>query len=478
MVSQGSNCDSDFVPDCLPDGSSLDNYEMLSLRCEVEDFPILVAAKEVGVETVRASSLGAIPLVVSDVDSTSEDECPITGEEMAEMERYTVNPVAKAAFAINKNERDELVDLRLKMMEVGALLKRKALSMADLEMEGLQAQDTFNVGLHDSARFISGHDDLGLPIFKKQGEVVGNARKVLDEKMGGSETNNIVERGVLFTDMSKSVFHGCDDTKEGCSSGAKDISSYSLDGDDKVGVTIEAACKVGSESGFPPDAVLKQGNEKFKTCIVGTFTRGAPSYSKVAAFARDAWERKGLLLTSQKDARTYVFKFDSEANMNAAMARGTWYLGKKPMLVHAWGSKLGEKTSIPIWVKFENLPDSYWTREGLSYLGSVIGTPLSADALTSKLEILPFAKLCVEYKIGDDLPSKIEVEVMDPISELKHMEVVRVSYPNKPLICSACKALGHLTGDCPKASRHWVRKDPVSVDQNTVQNGSDQGGVW
>ncbi|KAK1365668.1 hypothetical protein POM88_041229 [Heracleum sosnowskyi] len=56
------------------------------------------------------------------------------------------------------------------------------------------------------------------------------------------------------------------------------------------------------------------------------------------------------------------------------------------------------------------MPDSYWTQDGLSFLASVIGNPLSADDMTSRLEILPFAKICVEYKIVDDLPSKIEVE--------------------------------------------------------------------
>lgn len=77
-----------------------------------------------------------------------------------------------------------------------------------------------------------------------------------------------------------------------------------------------------------------------------------------------------------------MFKFDSIAIMNAALSKGTWYLENKPMIVHAWGSKVGEKSRMTLWVKFENMPDSYWTREGLSFLGSAIGNPLSADELT------------------------------------------------------------------------------------------------
>ncbi|KAK1369723.1 hypothetical protein POM88_035815 [Heracleum sosnowskyi] len=221
----------------------------------------------------------------------------------------------------------------------------------------------------------------------------------------------------------------------------------------------------------PPEAVLKLGNEKFKTSILGTFTRGAPPYLKVADFARKAWDGKGLTHISQKDSHNYVFKFDMVDSMNAALSRGTWYLGNQPMLVHAWVSKVGEKSSMPLWVKFENVPDSYWTREGLSYLGSIIGSPLSADELTSKLEIVPFAKLCVDYKIGGELPSKIEVEVLDPVTELKHVEEVKVSYPNKPLVCSSCKSLGHLVGACPSGSRLWVRKDRASPQIVSTTDG-------
>lgn len=72
--------------------------------------------------------------------------------------------------------------------------------------------------------------------------------------------------------------------------------------------------------------------------------------------------------------------------------------------------------------EFEKIPDSYWTREGLSCLASSIGNPRFADQPTSKLEILPYARMCVNYHIGDDLPTKLEVEVLDPITDEKHVE--------------------------------------------------------
>lgn len=114
----------------------------------------------------------------------------------------------------------------------------------------------------------------------------------------------------------------------------------------------------------------------------------------------------------------------------------------------------------------------YRTATGLKIAlasASVIGPPLYADDMTSKLEILPFAKICVQYSIGDDLPTAIPVTVMNPVSGEKMVEEVLVSYPNKPLACTACKALGHLIGACPTVTRKWVRKERPPVQDNVVQ---------
>lgn len=115
--------------------------------------------------------------------------------------------------------------------------------------------------------------------------------------------------------------------------------------------------------------------------------------------------------------------------------------------------------TMPLWVKFEKVPDCYWTQEGISTLASVIGPPICADELTSQLEVLPIAKMCVNYTIGKDLPTKLKVVALDPITEEKTIEEVLLSYANKPLACTACQSLGHLVGACPKVKRQWVRKD-------------------
>ncbi|KAK1369686.1 hypothetical protein POM88_035778 [Heracleum sosnowskyi] len=225
----------------------------------------------------------------------------------------------------------------------------------------------------------------------------------------------------------------------------------------------------GSKVVSPPDEVLKEGIDKFSNCIVGTFSKGTYSYKSVVYFARAA-QKNSLVSVAQKETNVFIFRFKDAASVHSILLRGTWYFGNRPLLVKPWGVVASQKIeSIPLWVKFSKIPDCYWTRRGLSHLASVIGTPLSADEMTSKLDILPFAKICVEYKIGDELPDRIEVEDLDPVSGDKSIKEILVQYQCKQLICSVCHSLGHTVGACPQASRRWVRKVRLLIPNDLTE---------
>lgn len=72
--------------------------------------------------------------------------------------------------------------------------------------------------------------------------------------------------------------------------------------------------------------------------------------------------------------------------------------------------------------------------------------------------MLPFAKVCVNYIIGDPLPNSIPVLALDPCSGEKFEALVQVHYPIKPLMCTGCKSLGHVVAACLITKRIWVKK--------------------
>lgn len=125
-------------------------------------------------------------------------------------------------------------------------------------------------------------------------------------------------------------------------------------------------------------------------------------------------------------------------------------------MVCDWGHTLQDKvTTVPTWIKLSNIPDCYWTKEGPSSLASAVGKPICADTLTAQLDIMPFFKMCVEYTVGDDLPDIIPAVALDA-SGVKYNAQIHVLYLSKPLVCSACKNLGHVV-----TKRMWVRKPPL-----------------
>ncbi|KAL8156216.1 hypothetical protein AgCh_001345 [Apium graveolens] len=119
---------------------------------------------------------------------------------------------------------------------------------------------------------------------------------------------------------------------------------------------------------------------------------------------------------------------------------------------------------MPLWIKLSNVPESYWTDEGLSWLASVVGQPVVADSLTSKLEMVPFAKMCVKCDFGDPLPNEILANALDPVTEETYVTNVYVTYPVRPRSCEACKSLGHSSSAFPLVKRVWVliNKDYIS----------------
>ena len=84
--------------------------------------------------------------LVEDVVTDSDEESPVLESDSARLERVTVNRAVRAAFAMNKDEREELYEAKKKLMNLHSLLKTKGLSMEGLEKEILVKNDVFNNG--------------------------------------------------------------------------------------------------------------------------------------------------------------------------------------------------------------------------------------------------------------------------------------------------------------------------------------------
>ncbi|XP_074377040.1 uncharacterized protein LOC141718557 [Apium graveolens] len=127
--------------------------------------------------------------------------------------------------------------------------------------------------------------------------------------------------------------------------------------------------------------------------------------------------------------------------------------------------------TVPCWVKFEEVPHSYWSREGLTFLAKAVGIPLKFDENTARFEPLRFASVQVPLSYSSPRPDFILVPVED---ELGNSELVKVSivYPQLPYSCSSCKAFGHSFSRCannPNATKPTPRNRPSGVTQEKTK---------
>ena len=335
---------------------------------------------------VCESSSGGIPIAQAVMQ-----ECDYDKEEsrmefvLEEIEKETRSRMMKAAFAINKDERKELLAARTRMLKVERFLARKGMSINEVDKEDILETSRINVGLNSSASFISGRDEFGLPIFTKEksGRILEEPKakdkgimpiiqpilkKSANEKVSAVSNQEKLESDggkpspVIpnpFVDKMKAKI---DDAKPmgGPEPGAqkKSWSDVVNEGPKNDLVFDFVPLSKGNKMVSPPIDVLKMGNAKLKTSIIGSFSKGVVSFTKIANFAHKNWDVLGLEHISQKDNRTFIFRFKLVVNMNRVLARGTWYVERKPMIVHAWGTIPGQVLTMPLWVKFERIPDS------------------------------------------------------------------------------------------------------------------------
>lgn len=518
-ASQGSDCDSDGVPGYMQGGyDDGDDMDLVYARREVEDFPLLVVnggedkdfyeaedagtiSKKVdpelhmdengvlspnsakiwvesekkvreakGVFTQPSSLVGGIPVeTVTVEDYVSSDEEVPHETALEAMEHQAVNRAAKFAFSVNKQERDELFQLRKKMHSLQAALEKRGVSLAELEREQIEGENGFNMGLTDLSGIANNRDEFGLPILKGSSKIVdkegvSGAKDHDGREISSGEAEKLLD-GDDFPELPKAATISQHPRSDKVKVSPKSWSSVLKSAPTNVSDVTFDFCPLpkGETIVTPPDDVLQKGLDKFKNCLVGVFTKETLSFNAVNDIAFKVWGKRGLQKVFQKSVNTFIFKFSRLMEKNFILSRGTWKFNGKPVVFRDWNA--GEVKSIPIWVKFHNIPDCYWTREGLSHIVSVVGNPIYADSLTSQLEVLPFARFCVDYVVGADLPALIPVSVVDSFGN-KSVVDVKVEYAQKPLFCTGCKALGHLVSVCPSVQRIWVQKNRSSYVQS------------
>lgn len=94
--------------------------------------------------------------------------------------------------------------------------------------------------------------------------------------------------------------------------------------------------------------------------------------------------------------------------------------------------------TVPIWVKYPNLPLNCWSMDSLSRISSGLGMSLYADECTRKVERISFVRVLVDMDVARELSKKLKVE--DPNGRVFEQAV---QYEWVSEYCTKCMQIGH-----------------------------------
>lgn len=193
--------------------------------------------------------------------------------------------------------------------------------------------------------------------------------------------------------------------------------------------------------------VLKRGNLIWSSSLVSYFLHSSLPFKVVEPIARKLWGNLGLSKVFLHSKGYYIFKFSSVNDRDKVLASGPWHFASKIIVLQKWqGGVEFSKTEcdkFPIWVKLSQIPLSYWSDEGISYIASAIGKPLFTDEMTSKNDLMNFARVCIEINASYSFPSTIKVVVLNEETSENITVPVDVEYKSRPPSCPTCKIFGH-----------------------------------
>jgi len=112
-------------------------------------------------------------------------------------------------------------------------------------------------------------------------------------------------------------------------------------------------------------------------------------------------------------------------------------------------------TTMPIWVRFPNLPLRCWSHICLSKIASMVGKPIHYDGPTTQMSRVSYARVLIEIDLLSDLPSTVTV-----ILPNGNTLVQQLVYESLPRYYKQCKSLGHSTLTCNKGHVPRNRKRP------------------
>ncbi|KAF8402130.1 hypothetical protein HHK36_013082 [Tetracentron sinense] len=186
---------------------------------------------------------------------------------------------------------------------------------------------------------------------------------------------------------------------------------------------------------------------EWKNTLVGFFLGPKPSYHITKNAVNRMWKLKGEVETIAMDNGFFIFRLSCSEDKQTILEGGPWRVRSSVLVLKEWDreTKLDkvEIKDIPLWVKIINLPLYMWKEPYLSFIGSMIGKPITPDKQTLDKSRMNYARIFVEVQADSKLPESLQFRLNS-----SKIIFVKLEYDWHPPRCETCKVFGHPTEKC------------------------------
>ncbi|KAH0685006.1 hypothetical protein KY289_022758 [Solanum tuberosum] len=197
-----------------------------------------------------------------------------------------------------------------------------------------------------------------------------------------------------------------------------------------------------------------------------------PPFQVIQGYIQRLWGKHGIDKVAMLRNGVIVVRFETVLGKQEVLQGGIYHFDNKPFIVKEWTQELEftkeELETVPIWIKFPGLDFKYWSKAGLSKIGSLIGKPMMVDHNTEARNGLNFARILVEVELGAQLPDVVKFK-----NEKGKLIEQTVQYDWKPTLCKFCKKYGHDEEVC-----RVKKKGPKPNQQNAEGKEDGQNKKW
>ncbi|KMZ66869.1 hypothetical protein ZOSMA_286G00030 [Zostera marina] len=130
-------------------------------------------------------------------------------------------------------------------------------------------------------------------------------------------------------------------------------------------------------------------------------------------------------------------------------------------------------TSLPVWIHLPEFPMHLWCPEVFSAIGSVLGTPVKADAHTTKGPNPNGPRLLITMKTDGQFPLEVPIYMTGEDGNDTD-DIIKIAYVKMPIVCNKCKGFGHTQEACRGLESGYEKNKKFIPNKNSqVITGED-----